>query len=477
VDAPKVAAAPAAPQTDRTERAPSFDVARIEPSGEAVIAGRASPGASVELLRGAEVHDKTVADPSGDFVLVPKQLPPGSYNLTLRATQPNGKVSTSKDSVAVALRSGGDEKPVVALVAPDKPAVVLSKPATDVTAGVAIESVESESGGKLYVSGRSTPGANVRLYLNDSYIAAATASAEGRVAFVIQSGIRPGDYRVRLDQVDASGKVQKRAEVPFNAPATVAAPASPATPEPKTATAAPGPKAASAPPPATVPASPTAAAPKPATAAAEPRATPAPAAAAAAPAAPATVIASANSSPAPAPAAPSPAVQAPALVTPVPPAADKPVRNFPAPQPPASAERSPQPAPAESAPRVVAVVPPAAIQPAAPQPKPVTDSVTRTPSAPSTVPPTSEPVASQPPALAGVAPPPSPAPEKRADVVVVPSIDTTVVHRGDSLWRISRATYGHGIRYSVIYSANRSQIRDPDLIYPGQIFVLPKALP
>jgi nucleoid-associated protein YgaU len=57
--------------------------------------------------------------------------------------------------------------------------------------------------------------------------------------------------------------------------------------------------------------------------------------------------------------------------------------------------------------------------------------------------------------------------------VVVPKIATTVVSRGDSLWRISRVTYGAGMRYAVVYKANRDQIRNPDRIYPGQIFVLP----
>lgn len=51
---------------------------------------------------------------------------------------------------------------------------------------------------------------------------------------------------------------------------------------------------------------------------------------------------------------------------------------------------------------------------------------------------------------------------------------TTTVRRGDSLWRISRSTYGKGSRYPVIFGANRNQIRNPNLIYPGQIFVLPK---
>jgi hypothetical protein len=48
--------------TDPTDRSPAFDVARIEPTGEAVIAGRATPSAMVELLRAGEVHDRTRAN-------------------------------------------------------------------------------------------------------------------------------------------------------------------------------------------------------------------------------------------------------------------------------------------------------------------------------------------------------------------------------------------------------------------------------
>lgn len=48
------------------------------------------------------------------------------------------------------------------------------------------------------------------------------------------------------------------------------------------------------------------------------------------------------------------------------------------------------------------------------------------------------------------------------------------VQPGSNLWRIARKTYGAGIRYTVIYEANRDQIRDPHLIFPGQVFLLPK---
>ena len=48
-----------------------------------------------------------------------------------------------------------------------------------------------------------------------------------------------------------------------------------------------------------------------------------------------------------------------------------------------------------------------------------------------------------------------------------------VVQPGANLWRIARRVYGRGTRYTVIYQANREQIRDPNRIYPGQMFVLP----
>jgi hypothetical protein len=48
------------------------------------------------------------------------------------------------------------------------------------------------------------------------------------------------------------------------------------------------------------------------------------------------------------------------------------------------------------------------------------------------------------------------------------------VVRGDNLWNIARAHYGEGFRYTTIFEANKEQIRDPNLIYPGQIFTLPK---
>ena len=88
---------------DTNDFVPSFDIARIERTGDAVIAGRAAPGAIVELLRNGERHDRGVADQSGQFIMVPPRLPPGKYELTLRSGQPDGEQATSKRSIGVAL--------------------------------------------------------------------------------------------------------------------------------------------------------------------------------------------------------------------------------------------------------------------------------------------------------------------------------------------------------------------------------------
>jgi nucleoid-associated protein YgaU len=100
-----LAVSPRSPDTD--ESVPVFDIARIERTGDAVIAGRAAPGAIVELLLNGERHHQEVADQSGLFVMMPPRLPPGDYELTLRSRQPDGKQATSKQSVVVAVDEVG----------------------------------------------------------------------------------------------------------------------------------------------------------------------------------------------------------------------------------------------------------------------------------------------------------------------------------------------------------------------------------
>ena len=57
---------------------------------------------------------------------------------------------------------------------------------------------------------------------------------------------------------------------------------------------------------------------------------------------------------------------------------------------------------------------------------------------------------------------------------VVAEIRAATVVKGDNLWDLARHYYGDGLRYADIYHANENQIRNPNLIFVGQVFVVPQ---
>jgi nucleoid-associated protein YgaU len=354
---------------------PEFDIVRVSPSGETVVAGRAPGAARVELLDQGKVIAGEKVDANGQFVLLPPPLRGGDHLLALRIT-PEGQIPVSSaQSVAVAVRPG--MSPIVTLAEPGKPSVVLAAPApttpglkpADSAAAlpsgqVTIQTAEVEAGGRFFATGTAPPGSTVRLYLNGSHVADAATASDGKWSLTITKGLGGGKYALRADAVSGQGRVMSRAEVPFDAPVAVA-------------TAAPAPRS--------TPSAPDAAAP----------------------------IASQS---------PRPATEPSALVT---------------------------------AARPAAPVSPGAIAHA---PQTSAASQTRTDARVVAQPQTGT-------SIAGNDPTANP---------IVPEIATAKVTRGDSLWRISRLRFGKGMRYTVIYEANASQIRNPDLIYPGQVLVMPQ---
>lgn len=54
-----------------------------------------------------------------------------------------------------------------------------------------------------------------------------------------------------------------------------------------------------------------------------------------------------------------------------------------------------------------------------------------------------------------------------------PSGQNYTVKSGDCLWNIAKKYYGNGSKYTTIYNANREKIKNPNLIYPGQVLWIP----
>ncbi|MDX7951966.1 LysM peptidoglycan-binding domain-containing protein [Lichenihabitans sp. Uapishka_5] len=356
--------ADASAKADHPAGTPSFDIVRVEPNGDSVIAARAKAGATVVLLDQGRPIAEAKADDSGQVAFVPPGLAPGDHSLMLSLGEPGSADALSSQSVAVSVPERAKAAPLVAMLQPGRPTQLLSAAPAAAVPPVSVSTVDVEEMGGVFATGHATPGSQCRIYLNGSFVANATAGPEGQWSLKIQHGMRPGHYTVRVDELaSAAGDVRARAEVPFDYPARATSTVSLLRPRKGHA------------------------------------------------------------------------------ALPVPPTGPA-VTTSPAPAPVQTASALPQGAPAAG---------PDAAVPAS------TGAGETLALAPAAVP------------SSGTAPTGTPA--------VVAQLLTSKVSHGDSLWRISRKMLGHGRRYTQIYAANTAQIRDPRLIYPGQIFVMPQANP
>ncbi len=83
-----------------------------------------------------------------------------------------------------------------------------------------------------------------------------------------------------------------------------------------------------------------------------------------------------------------------------------------------------------------------------------------------------EPAATAPAVIGAPAPDAVPA---QASPAVRPAAVTVTVQPGFTLWGIAQERFGDGVLYVQVFEANKDKIKDPDLIYPGQIFTMPAA--
>ncbi|MBX5157330.1 MULTISPECIES: Ig-like domain-containing protein [unclassified Rhizobium] len=258
---------------------PAFDVLRVEPDGSTVIAGSAEPNGKLEVLDGEKVVTTANVDASGDFAAVlDEPLAAGDHQLVLKFTGKDGKSSLSEEVATISVPKDGNGANLLAMVskpgtasriitapkagtevadASNKPATGESSPApattaaptgelalqtpnlTDAASGAAatapaipgtaapdktnapdvmVNAVEIE-GNKIFIAGTARANAKVVGYADDSLVGQDTAGSDGH--FVIDGvvALSVGDHKIRVDVVDPSGKVIVRAAVNFNRPA------------------------------------------------------------------------------------------------------------------------------------------------------------------------------------------------------------------------------------------------------------------
>jgi nucleoid-associated protein YgaU len=289
---------PAAGQTTPQAAAmtpPSFDVLRVEPDGSTVIAGRAAPHSKLEVSDGAAIVAKVDVGPTGDFAaILDKPLPPGDHQLVLKAIGKDGKTILSEETATVSVPADKNGKLLAMVTKPGKasrliatptpevatssgasaaqpaaqaaaaspatnpapaspalaapsaapsantsvalpappsgssnlassaPSIPVSTPASPAATSAApelrITAVEIE-GNKIFVAGNTKAGTMLRGQADGRPIGTAQAGQDG--SFVIEGAIdlAVGDHRIGVEVVGAGGQALVRVEVPFNRPA------------------------------------------------------------------------------------------------------------------------------------------------------------------------------------------------------------------------------------------------------------------
>ncbi|WP_415717278.1 LysM peptidoglycan-binding domain-containing protein [Roseibium sp.] len=120
-------------EVNETVKGPSFDVVGVEPTGETVVAGRSDAGAIVALTANGKVIGKSIANEVGEWtIILDEPLKPGDYDVGLEVHDQQGEaIGESDQRLAVSVPEGGKEQPLVVLNSTDGPSDILQKPATE----------------------------------------------------------------------------------------------------------------------------------------------------------------------------------------------------------------------------------------------------------------------------------------------------------------------------------------------------------
>jgi nucleoid-associated protein YgaU len=209
--------APAGPV--EAQPTPSFDIVRINPQGETVIAGRAMPKAEVVILDGGQEIGRVIADNRGEWVFVPdRPLPPGSRELTLKATNPDGTTAETDSPVVLVVPDRTKDKSATLAVRinRDGSIEILQGPEAKEGAGTAsIAGIKYDERGRLSVTGSATPNAQVQIYLDDRPLGRTQTDAQGHWHLSAKAPLHSGNHTVRVDELGGDGKVSARAEINF----------------------------------------------------------------------------------------------------------------------------------------------------------------------------------------------------------------------------------------------------------------------
>jgi nucleoid-associated protein YgaU len=192
---------------------PSFDAFHVGDDGNAVIAGRAAPGAKVTVLEHGTPIGNATADKNGEWVIMTdRPLTPGAQQLSLQAQLPGTAAPQKSATTLAVIVPESETQPPVAVALPQGPGaaqpLALSSRAPR---RVALDMVEYDASGRTILNGRADPGATVDVFVAGRKLGTAKPGADGSWSLGLDSGVPVGIYHLRLVSRFADGSQEETA--------------------------------------------------------------------------------------------------------------------------------------------------------------------------------------------------------------------------------------------------------------------------
>ncbi len=195
---------------------PSFDIVRVDRTGYAVIAGRASPNAKVTIYANDAPLAEATAGADGSWAISTETpLEAGAVELSLEMTAEDGGTIRSDQTIIIYVPQREGDRPLVLRTTPGGATEVLQEPRDDgVGMGpLSLETIDYDEQGAVIFSGRAEAGRVVQLFANGQFVGQTTATGDGR--WRMTATMPPGVYTLHVIQLDENGRPAYAIELPF----------------------------------------------------------------------------------------------------------------------------------------------------------------------------------------------------------------------------------------------------------------------
>ena len=161
-----------------------FDIVRLDPSGDLIIAGKTEPNIVVDIYDGNQKLTSVLSDTHGDWVWVSeKKIDNGLKRFNLKHSDSEGKIINSDENIIIFFEKNEKQK-VVKIRDKGEVGIEILNNNQEVR-GLALDSSEHFDNEKLRLKGRSIPNAEIQIFISKKLIGKSIADVQGNWEFSI----------------------------------------------------------------------------------------------------------------------------------------------------------------------------------------------------------------------------------------------------------------------------------------------------